>query len=228
MAIKRVGIEQARKSLGDLTNEVRFSLDTTVVLTRNGQPVARIAPVMEAISTIRAHLTRHEGETWQIDIRTATWTGDETGWETDPDVAPIDTVTTGIPNTWGIQEAEPACCAIMYVAGWEAVGNYEGNTDVLLVRRVKPPVGRFTHVNELHRIVDEWFNGASPEAKTFAFQLVCDIADDQGVARNARQAALITRLMQAERAAVTDELVRLYRYHVTPGDSADFVRDRSE
>ena len=46
---KEVGIEQARKTLGDLANEVRFT-GNDIVLTRNGKPVARIAPLEEAMT----------------------------------------------------------------------------------------------------------------------------------------------------------------------------------
>lgn len=38
---KEIGIEQARKNLGDLVNEVRYT-NTFITLTRNGKPVARI------------------------------------------------------------------------------------------------------------------------------------------------------------------------------------------
>lgn len=41
-----VGIEQARKVLGDLVNEVRYS-GRSITLTRKGRPVARIAPLEE-------------------------------------------------------------------------------------------------------------------------------------------------------------------------------------
>ncbi|MEV7617523.1 type II toxin-antitoxin system Phd/YefM family antitoxin [Streptomyces sp. NPDC089799] len=41
---KEVGIEEARKILGDLVNEVRYS-GADVILTRNGKPVARLVPL---------------------------------------------------------------------------------------------------------------------------------------------------------------------------------------
>lgn len=41
---KDVGIEQARKNLGELVNEVRYT-HTSITLTRNGKPVARLVPV---------------------------------------------------------------------------------------------------------------------------------------------------------------------------------------
>lgn len=44
--MKEIGIEEARKTLGDLANEVRYTR-TDIVLTRNGKPVARIAPLDE-------------------------------------------------------------------------------------------------------------------------------------------------------------------------------------
>ncbi|TFI30180.1 type II toxin-antitoxin system prevent-host-death family antitoxin [Streptomyces sp. 4R-3d] len=44
MSSKEVGIEDARKTLGDLANEVRYT-GASVILTRNGKPVARIAPL---------------------------------------------------------------------------------------------------------------------------------------------------------------------------------------
>ncbi|MGK3105336.1 type II toxin-antitoxin system Phd/YefM family antitoxin [Streptomyces sp. WAC05858] len=46
---KEVGIEQARKTLGDLVNEVRYS-GADITLTRNGKPVARIAPLESAMA----------------------------------------------------------------------------------------------------------------------------------------------------------------------------------
>jgi prevent-host-death family protein len=49
---KEVGIEQARKNLGDLVNEVRYT-HTSITLTRNGKPVARITPV----ETVGARVT---------------------------------------------------------------------------------------------------------------------------------------------------------------------------
>ncbi|WP_407700359.1 type II toxin-antitoxin system Phd/YefM family antitoxin [Streptomyces beihaiensis] len=45
--MREVGIEQARKILGDLVNEVRYS-GRSIVLTRNGTPVARLAPLEPA------------------------------------------------------------------------------------------------------------------------------------------------------------------------------------
>jgi prevent-host-death family protein len=45
---KEVGIEQARKTLGDLANEVRYT-GADIVLTRNGTPVARIAPLENSV-----------------------------------------------------------------------------------------------------------------------------------------------------------------------------------
>ncbi|MFE2850531.1 type II toxin-antitoxin system Phd/YefM family antitoxin [Streptomyces lavendulae] len=46
MSSREVGIEQARKTLGDLANEVRYS-GNDIILTRNGKPVARLAPLKE-------------------------------------------------------------------------------------------------------------------------------------------------------------------------------------
>ncbi|MGW1015561.1 type II toxin-antitoxin system prevent-host-death family antitoxin [Streptomyces niveus] len=49
MSSKEVGIEDARKTLGDLANEVRYT-GTSVILTRNGKQVARIAPLEPAMA----------------------------------------------------------------------------------------------------------------------------------------------------------------------------------
>lgn len=38
---KEIGIEKARKNLGDLANEVRYT-NASIILTRNGKPIARI------------------------------------------------------------------------------------------------------------------------------------------------------------------------------------------
>ncbi|MDA8371437.1 MAG: type II toxin-antitoxin system Phd/YefM family antitoxin [Nocardiopsaceae bacterium] len=43
-AAETVGIEQARKVLGELVNQVRYT-GRPIVLTRNGRPAARLAPL---------------------------------------------------------------------------------------------------------------------------------------------------------------------------------------
>ncbi|MFE9382401.1 type II toxin-antitoxin system Phd/YefM family antitoxin [Streptomyces sp. NPDC007025] len=50
MSSKKVGIEEARKTLGDLVNEVRYT-GAVVTLTRHGKPVARITPVEDTTDT---------------------------------------------------------------------------------------------------------------------------------------------------------------------------------
>ena len=49
---KEIGIEQARKTLGEIVNQVRYT-HTPMTLTRNGKPVARIVPV----ETVGARVT---------------------------------------------------------------------------------------------------------------------------------------------------------------------------
>ncbi|MFC8723746.1 hypothetical protein [Streptomyces bacillaris] len=44
MTNRTIGIEMARKVLGDLANEVRYT-KTTITLTRNGAPIAQLAPI---------------------------------------------------------------------------------------------------------------------------------------------------------------------------------------
>jgi antitoxin (DNA-binding transcriptional repressor) of toxin-antitoxin stability system len=45
-----IGIEQARKTLGDLANRAQIAGETTY-LTRNGRRIARIAPLEETVTT---------------------------------------------------------------------------------------------------------------------------------------------------------------------------------
>lgn len=63
MSSREVGIEQARKTLGDLANEVRYS-GNDIVLTRNGKPVARLAPLKE--NPMSANATRALAEATTI------------------------------------------------------------------------------------------------------------------------------------------------------------------
>lgn len=49
MSGKQVGIEEARKTLGDLVNEVRYT-GADVTLTRNGKPVARITSLEDTMA----------------------------------------------------------------------------------------------------------------------------------------------------------------------------------
>lgn len=227
MASKRVGIEQARKVLGDLVNEIRFSpFGTDVILTRNGSPVARIAPLMESIATLRAHLLSDQGETWRIEIRTATWRASKDAWEDDQDVDPIAVIPTEIPSHRTLREAHSGCFAVMYVAGWDAAVTDEGDQRAVFTRRCKPPVGRYTHPNELKRMIDLWFDGITPETRRYVYDLAVDIANDLSVPRNTRQATLITRLLQAAKTPATDELIELYRCNAVAGDGADFVLNR--
>ncbi|MFD4595689.1 type II toxin-antitoxin system Phd/YefM family antitoxin [Streptomyces rubiginosohelvolus] len=50
MTNRMVGIEEARKTLGDLANEVRYT-GNTITLTRNGKPIAQLTP-MEAVMAV--------------------------------------------------------------------------------------------------------------------------------------------------------------------------------
>jgi prevent-host-death family protein len=54
MSSDNVGIEQARKTLGDLVTQVQQT-GTAITLTRNGKPAVRIAP-LEAAMTETAYL----------------------------------------------------------------------------------------------------------------------------------------------------------------------------
>ncbi|MFH8343115.1 type II toxin-antitoxin system Phd/YefM family antitoxin [Streptomyces sp. AM6-12] len=49
MSEREIGIEDARKILGDLVDEVRYT-GAVVTLTRYGKPVARICPVEDDTS----------------------------------------------------------------------------------------------------------------------------------------------------------------------------------
>ncbi|GIF16534.1 type II toxin-antitoxin system Phd/YefM family antitoxin [Actinoplanes teichomyceticus] len=49
MSSKNVGIEQARKTLGDLVNQAQQGTD--IILTRNGKPAARITRYQEDAMT---------------------------------------------------------------------------------------------------------------------------------------------------------------------------------
>lgn len=53
MTRTHVGIEQARKTLGDLVTAVQQGAD--IVITRNGKPVVRLAKFQEPDMTIKLH-----------------------------------------------------------------------------------------------------------------------------------------------------------------------------
>lgn len=67
MSSKEVGIEQARKTLGDLVTAAQQGAD--IVLTRNGKPAARIVPEVEM--TTRPYGTLVDADSNQV-IRPAT------------------------------------------------------------------------------------------------------------------------------------------------------------
>jgi prevent-host-death family protein len=49
MSSKEVPLEQARKKLGDLVNAALLA-GTTTIITRNGRPTARIAPLEDTVT----------------------------------------------------------------------------------------------------------------------------------------------------------------------------------
>ncbi|MFD3970347.1 type II toxin-antitoxin system Phd/YefM family antitoxin [Streptomyces cyaneofuscatus] len=55
MTNRMVGIEEARKTLGDLANEVRYT-GNTITLTRHGKPIAQLTP-METGMTVGTRVT---------------------------------------------------------------------------------------------------------------------------------------------------------------------------
>lgn len=76
MSSKEIGIEQARKVLGDLANEVRYT-GADIILTRKGKPIARIAPLEGTVNTYTYAIECSDDETvWQA-VESGTETTDD-------------------------------------------------------------------------------------------------------------------------------------------------------
>lgn len=61
MSSKNIGIEEARKTLGDLVTSVQQGAN--IILTRNGKPAARIVPV--TAYTVEIQAGNEDGTIWQ-------------------------------------------------------------------------------------------------------------------------------------------------------------------
>lgn len=77
MSSQEVGIEEARKRLGDLVTAVQQGAD--VVLTRNGKPAARIVPIEEPTMLDITDLTTRLGLPAHEQSAVLSWTGEAVG-----------------------------------------------------------------------------------------------------------------------------------------------------
>ncbi|MFT9669332.1 type II toxin-antitoxin system Phd/YefM family antitoxin [Streptomyces rhizosphaericola] len=80
MSERHIGIEDARKILGDLVDEVRYT-GAEVTLTRYGKPVARLCPATESVSEEAAMRTESTRQTDPAEVSNRLKTCGECGGE---------------------------------------------------------------------------------------------------------------------------------------------------
>jgi prevent-host-death family protein len=120
MSSKEVGIEEARKRLGDLVTAVQQGTD--VVLTRNGKPAARIVAIKEpTVYTVEIQASNAEGTIWQALAPAETVESTDSADQVAADVAQNQNIAEG--DNWRVVvwEGDNADTGVDPVAVYEPV-----------------------------------------------------------------------------------------------------------